>query len=347
MSLSLRKKYLMSLKQASQHEPIYGVSGLYQSDPALTRTDDAVGMSWSMVNNEIVSDFDNVFPYNEMVRETVDGNVMVYVPAIYWRFTKNVDGYIASVAVSKSPFIANNGEVVGYTDAFYYSAYNGSVENSKLVSKTGKAVQYQTWHSQFRTYAQANGTGYQLPDLEHLRILQMLWLIEFATKNSEAVMWGLAGYGNTNTGATDNLTKPSGQTGYRGSMRWHYIEDLVGNGYDFIDGIYGLYVTDNPSQFGQQAGISFTGTNITDSYELSALGFADESKPLLIVPKECVSNNSYNTYFCDANKMESGNNSYFYGSAETSMSSGLFYMYKKTGGGTEAYLTSRIMKRIS
>ena len=54
----------------SSSSPIYGVSGLYASAPALTRTDDAVGMSWTMSNNEISSDFDNVFPYNQMVRTT-------------------------------------------------------------------------------------------------------------------------------------------------------------------------------------------------------------------------------------------------------------------------------------
>lgn len=62
---------------------ILGVSGLYQSEPALTRTDDAVGLSWTMNNNIISSDFDDKFPYNLMQRETIDGDVFVYIPAIY------------------------------------------------------------------------------------------------------------------------------------------------------------------------------------------------------------------------------------------------------------------------
>ena len=69
----------------SAQAKIYGVSGLDDSSPILTRTDDAVGMSWTMSNNEISSDFDSVFPYNEMVRETIDGHVFVKVPAMYWQ----------------------------------------------------------------------------------------------------------------------------------------------------------------------------------------------------------------------------------------------------------------------
>lgn len=45
-------------------EPIYGVSGLYQESPALTRTDDSVGLSFAINSGTgaISSDFNSVFP---------------------------------------------------------------------------------------------------------------------------------------------------------------------------------------------------------------------------------------------------------------------------------------------
>ena len=48
---------------------IYGVSGLYDENPTLTRTDNAKRMGYTInQDGTISSDFDNVFPFNEMER---------------------------------------------------------------------------------------------------------------------------------------------------------------------------------------------------------------------------------------------------------------------------------------
>ena len=334
----------MSIRQpATEQQIILGVTGLYQSSTSLTRTDDAVGMTWSMVNNEIVSDFDSVFPFNKMKKQTVDGNEMVYVPKMYWRFTKDASDYITSVAVSNMPFVAQSGQVVGQTEAFYYGAYKGSVSNSKLSSKTGVAPQYSQTRATFRTQAQANGSGYQIVDLVHTNILEMLWLIEFATKNSDSVMKGYT-YGGT-TGATDNLTKPSGQLSVGGRMRYRYIEDFIGNGYEFFDGITGYYATANPSQYADsQVGTQFSGSGIANEWNLNALGFVDETQPLLIVPKLALSNTSYNTYFCDQVTCESGERVYMRGRNSTGSYDGLCSWLSYAYTFTHASVGSRLIK---
>lgn len=326
---------------------ILGVSGLYNSTTALTRTDAAVGKTWTMTSNEITSDFDTLFPYNEMVKETVDGNAMVYVPEMYWRLGYDSSGRLTDIAVAPEEITTlSSGQVSAHSDAFYYGAYGGSWSSDTLKSASGVARQYSKTRAQFRTAAQSNGTGYQIIDVIHTRILEMLWLIEFADKQSENIMWGYTNYGG-NCGATDTLTAPSGQLANQGRMRWRYIEDFIGNGYEIIDGIVGTYVTADPSQYGdtQNVGISYTGTSI-NGYELAALQSPDSNNPLLLVPKEGVSNGSYNTYFCDYVNNPAGNYMIYRGRNSSNSSNGLFFWNASGVSYSFSDVGSRLIKTL-
>lgn len=299
---------------------ILGVSGLYQSEPALTRTDDAVGLSWTMSNNVISSDFDDKFPFNQMQRETIDGDVFVYIPAMYWRIGYDSNHYITDIAVAPAAMEVGENQILAHSDAFYYGAYGASVTDNVMHSKSGVSRKYSVTCGNFRAYAKARGAKYRQLDLYHMRILDFLWLIEFATKNSEAVMWGYTSY-NGNCGSTDSLTAPTAQLSNQGRMRWRYIEDFIGNGYEFFDGAYGLGATQDESKYGQEV------TDVTYSayggYCLSALKI-DEKYPLLAVPGSYVSNSNYNTYFCDYVSCYSGGYVYCRGRYSSNADDGLF-----------------------
>lgn len=319
--------------------PVYGVSGLYQSDPVLTRTDDAVGMSWTMNDNIISSDFDNVFPYNQMVRETIDGDVFVKIPAMYLRIGRNSNGYITDLAVSEDKMIVDENQVVVHVDAFYYGAYGASVSDGKMYSKTGVVRQYSTTRANFRTYAKARGEKYRQLDLAHMRVLDFLWLIEFATKNSESVMWGYTGYGQS-CGATDSLTVPSGQLTSQGRMRWRYIEDFIGNGVEFFDGLTGYAATDDASKYNDNSTGDLTFPSVNGAC-LSALKI-DASKPLLAVPGATVNNSNYNTFFCDFARLD-GAAVYCRGRLGAGADNGLFCVYSYNAGNSYAFLGSRLL----
>lgn len=321
-------------------KPIYGVSGLYQSDPVLTRTDDAVGMSWTMNDNIISSDFDNVFPYNQMVRETIDGDVFVKIPAMYWRIGFDSNYNITDIAVSEGEMPGSENKVFVHTDAFYYGAYGASVTDNVMHSKSGVARQYSTTIADFRTYAKARGTKYRQLDLYHMRVLDFLWLIEFATKNSDAVMQGYPIY-NKNCGATDSLTVPSGQLSNGGRMRWRYIEDFIGNGYEFFDGACGLGATQDESKYGQQV-TDVTYTQFANRYCLLALKISG-SYPLLAVPGGEVNNNNYDTYFCDYLYCLSGNFVYYRGRGGGGSLAGLFSWIYTHISSTSGNVGSRLL----
>lgn len=321
-------------------KPIYGVSGLYQSDPALTRTDDAVGMSWTMNDNIILSDFDNVFPYNQMVRETIDGDVFVKIPAMYWRIGFDSNYNITDIAVSEGEMPGSENKVFVHTDAFYYGAYGASVTDNVMHSKSGVARQCSTTIADFRTYAKARGTKYRQLDLYHMRVLDFLWLIEFATKNSDAVMQGYP-FSVKNCGATDSLTVPSGQLSNGGRMRWRYIEDFIGNGYEFFDGACGLGATQDESKYGQQV-TDVTYTQFANGYCLSALKISG-SYPLLAVPGGEVNNSNYDTYFCDYLYCLSGNFVYYRGRGAGGSLAGLFSWIYTHMSSTSGNVGSRLL----
>jgi len=321
----------------STSSPIYGVSGLYDSSTTLTRTDDAVGMSWTMSNNEISSDFDSVFPYNQMVRETINGNVFVKVPAIWWRIGYDSNNYITDIAVSKDEMTPGTGQVVYKSGAFYYGAYKGATENSVLVSKSSKTPDQSVPRAQERTRATSNGTGYQLLDLVHSRILEFLWLIEFADKKSRNIMIGLTN-SNYTTGATDNLTAPSGQLGTSDRMRYRYIEDFVGNGFEYVDGIANYYVSDNPANYSEDMSATGTAFSLLGAGTLAAIQIINTNNPLLAPPAYLVAN-TITAYFCNRVSI---NTVVIKGTANTNSYVGVFYW----SGETANYMNLRTSSRL-
>lgn len=318
---------------------ILGVSGLYQSAPALTRTDDAVGKTWTMSNNVISSDFDSLFPYNLMKRHTIDGDEFVFIPELYLRIGHDANGLLTDVAVAPLEMTAGENQVVVHVDAFYFGAYGASVSGGKMYSKSNVARQGSVTCGNFRTYAKARGAKYRQLDLYHMRVLDFLWLIEFATKNSDAVMQGYTSYNGT-CGATDSLTVPSGQLSNGGRMRWRYIEDFIGNGYEFFDGAYGLGATQDESKYGQT--VTDVEYSAYSGYCLSALKVS-EAYPLLAVPGGYVSNGNYNTYFCDYVYSTSGACVYYRGRGSTSASDGLFRWSSYGSSLASGYIGSRLL----
>lgn len=296
---------------------IYGVSGMYSSTVALTRTDDAVGMSYTINSDGTInSDFDNVFPWNrtELVTDE-NGNEFVSFPTMYFRVGVDSSKRITDIAVSG---VAHDDGNTWYEVApFWYGRYGAYLNGTLLESKSGLTRTASTTRANFRTYAKNNGDGYHQLDLYHRTVLMFLWWIEWATKNSQNVMTGcIYGTGTTGgsaavaTGGTDSLTTPSGYELTRQQMRYHYIEDFVGNYMEWVDGVYmgraGTsyydYATADPSKFGDtttnHTKLAYP-CNVSYSYATIAAFGWDVNNPFLCTPTAAVNNSSYNTYFCD------------------------------------------------
>ena len=142
-----------------------------------------------------------------------------------------------------------------YIDVGRYNATLGT--SSRMESKTGKVAMISTPMTTMRSQAKANGSGYQLLDIHAVDALQTLFLIEFATLNSQDVMKGeldnLSGNGNQVCGVGTNHSGSSGFATSNGPMDYRGIENLYGNVYQCIDGVNitgsRAWVCDNPENY--------------------------------------------------------------------------------------------------
>lgn len=295
--------------------PVYGVSWVNDASTTMTRTDDAVGMAYSIDTStgKITSDFDSVFPYNQMKRQVIGGNTFVYIPAMWFRVIADSDKKITSIAVSETQ---GEGDNWYQTRPFYYGAYGASSNGSVLKSVSGATRLGNITRAVARQRARAVGTGYHQRDLYSGTILMFLWWIEFANKNSSNIRSG-AEYGKK-TGNTDLIYNEeeganfcvSGSVTSTSQMVWHGIEDYIGNGCEWEDGITGngteggtQYVSDDYTLYDDYSSTSkmsaLSYNSPATTYKcLTALGW-DETKPFLCQPIDARNDTGYYSGFCD------------------------------------------------
>jgi hypothetical protein len=300
--------------------PIYGVSWTNDTTTTMTRTDDSVGKTYAINSSTgaISSDFNSVFPWNEteIITDTA-GNKFLHFPDMYFRIGKDANGDINSVAVSKTQGSDGNWYKCDSFDYGIYGGsfdYGGSLNEIKLESKTGQTRLASATRAQFRTFAGNNsetGYTYHQLDLKHKIVTMFLWWIEWATKDSSTIMTGhISGSPSSSgvrvsTGGTDSVTTPSGYNINTWQMRYHYIEDFIGNQWEFIDGIYAGttsvadYVTDNPAYFSDST-TNMTQLSWVDPASNCIMAFGmDDNKPFLVMPTKTTGATDYTQAFCD------------------------------------------------
>ncbi len=183
---------------ADRAASIFGVSWNKGSSPVLTRTDDAVGLvaAAGVDMTPVTNHFDGAEIFGEMAEVTdAFGNTFIRIPKCYIRKTDGV-GY-KTWQISKKNFPGAylpwcfwdfvHGHALPYVDVGKYPA---SVSAGKMQSVANVYPAINTNIVDFRTYARANGPGYQQIDLHVVDLLQTLFYVEFATLNSQAIMAG-------------------------------------------------------------------------------------------------------------------------------------------------------------
>jgi hypothetical protein len=231
---------------------------------ALTYTDDAAGMAPSRGNDGeyVKGDLELCFPWNRIkpcllkngevvgylnpnnFAEFIDGraaditsgdagDVMIEIPRFYYKISRVGDFVDIKVSNVKQEGFTDwafsyNGEV---KDRFYVGAYLGYVDgNNKLRSLSGKTVTGELTIGQFRTAAQANGTGYEQLSFNKLTALQVLFVLQFKNLNSQAALGaGLTGDDFKPTGANDTNGMNYGTTSAATQVKFNGIEDFWGN----------------------------------------------------------------------------------------------------------------------
>lgn len=260
-----------------------------------------------------------------------NGQVMVEQPKFYYRVvplkTEKIDGADgyhlrkARYYISDTPragfkvhpaFVCNDIEV----DKIYLSAFEGCIydvsantylfndekivdfDNGKLSStadtKPCSGRNQLLTIANVRKIAQSRGTGWGLMTIKSLSATQLLFVIEYATFNSQSALGnGIISKQDgspANTGATVSIGSESGSTGENLAISYRGEENLWGNISSFVDDLniynygYGLvYISDLGLSENQNTGIIYSDTT---GY-ISAFGYSPRFD-WLFVPSETI-----------------------------------------------------------
>lgn len=181
---------------------IFGVHWDKTSSPELTRIDDSEGLAADVgVDGELVkNDFDRMPIYSEIAEVEDDySNRFMRIPKFYIQKSNGKNHLIIRISKTRYPgfylpyvfWDFKNSQELDYFD---FGKYNASLSGDKLESKPSKHPLTKKSIVNFRTYAKNNNdsevTGYQQLDVHAVDVVQTLFTVEFATLNSQSVMYG-------------------------------------------------------------------------------------------------------------------------------------------------------------
>ena len=192
------------------------------------------------------SPFDNLYPWNGVVRETVDGNEVVKIPKFWYKIEKTNSKLSIQIAdapragFNVSPAHRARGSYPEQ-DYVYIGRYH-SDSNYKSIS--GVIPIANITRATARTNQAAIGNGYHQLDFSLWVTIWMLYLVEFANWNTQSMIGYNCGNNSSkqNTGSTDTMpyhtgTMQASKTTYGVGVQYRYIEDPWGNVLDWCDGI--------------------------------------------------------------------------------------------------------------
>lgn len=289
---------------------IWGVSGLGNEDPILTRTFDNVGKNFmaNMVTGEISTGFDTEFNFETVVQ---DGNTMIKIPTFYKRIDTITNNQITAFSISKTKV---NDDFVPYP-CFVKQDGSGAVMDYILVSKgkatgtsskatcvSGSSPLTNVTRSAMRTAARANGAQWQQYDWMVHQLIRDLFCVVFATTNTQSIFSGATTGGNKQTvGTTWDMSSPCGWNLTTKQCRFFGLEDIFGNVWDWCDGITfdgsSMYSTTDPTQFSDSV------SNMTLSGSRGSGGWIascsyNTNQPFLNF-STATGPGSQSTYYCD------------------------------------------------
>ena len=125
-------------------------------------------------------------------------------------------------------------------DVVYVGAYKASANGTKLYSCSVQSPLVSQTIGTFRTYAHNRGTGYEQMTFYVRTFLCCAYILRFGNLNSQAAV----GHGYVNgsvsgtTGATNSQGMNYGTTSQTTQIKCLGIEDLWGNVYEWVDGIF-------------------------------------------------------------------------------------------------------------
>lgn len=172
-----------------------------------------------------------------------DGNVMVQIPKFYVKFTTVSSLKTAEISpIAKSGFVVHPAFIKAgvEVDYRYYRAYKGYSNGTKLQSISGVKPTREKTIAEFRTLAVANGAGWHQLDWHLSNAVNLLYLIEYASFNSQAELGNGNSIGNnfaTTTGISNKYGNSSTSAPNDDFVSYRGIEHFFAEAWEFVDGV--------------------------------------------------------------------------------------------------------------
>jgi len=296
---------------------IYGVQWDGTSSTVWSRTDESAGFTNPVpaVNNGTGSSpFDNLMPWSGMVKSTDSAaGTLVSIPKFWYKWTRSGSTMKLQIAdkatagFSVSPAHQDRGDGSGERDVVYVGRYHCHTSNYK--SQSGGKPKASITRANARSGIHNLGSTIWQFDFAMLWTIYMLYLVEFADWNAQKTIGYGCGNnsGTENMGATDSMqyhtgTAKSNRSTYGVGCQYRWIEDLWGNVYDWVDGIYfsgsTIYGIKKPASFSDSSGGTNIGTRPTSGGYISAYGTPTASGFEWALYPSAVAG-SESTYICD------------------------------------------------
>lgn len=341
-TVSVSPSYIATINLPS--DAIYGVEWDGSSNPSWTRTDAAAGFPdpEPAVNNGTGSSpFDGILPWSGLeVVEDEDAGTLVRIPKYYYKWTRtgaSMKLQITAVPYAGfliSPAHADRGDGMGERNYVYVARYHCA---PGYKSQAGTQP-VQVTRAAARIGIHTLGTDVWQYDFAMYWTIMMLYLVEFANWNSQAVI----GYGCSENnqlfdmGLTDSMQYHTGTSAATretyGCCQYRHIEGLWDNGSDWVDGIYfsgaNIYCIKSPKNFNDTSGGILVGQRDPDMYgNISAWTNPTESGFEYALYPNASSGRTYATYVCDgSSNSQSGTLLYAGGSYGKSTFFGAFFL---------------------
>ena len=335
---------------------IYGVSWSGGTSASMTRTDDSANFTSPVIGNGTTagsSPFDNCYPWKDMKIVTKNGNTLVSIPKFWYKWTKSGSTMRLQISDRKvsgfntSPMHADRGDGKGERDVAYIGKYKCA---SDYKSKAGVAPKTSITIGAARTGISALGSGYYQHDYASFWTLRMLFLVEWATWDSQSVLENTSNFASTSniiTGKTANMSYHTGISSDGYSIQYRYVEDPWENVLEWLDGIYfsgaNMYCINNPTKFavgsnGALMGTRTTGTGYIKSWTIpTASGYGWALVPASVADSESYTHDGY--YYTS-----SGTVVYIGGARNSWELHGAFFMYTDfTASSTSTLIGTRLV----
>ena len=288
----------------------YGVSGLGNSNPALTRTYNNVGKTYSINSaaGTITTDFDNLFNFETVVQ---GGNTMIKIPVMYKHFDTITGNQVRAFSISNVKiddewqpypcFVKQDGSGA-VMDYILVSKGKATGTSSQATCVSGEAPLTGITRARMRAAARANGTGWQQFDWMVLQLIRDLFCVVFATTNSQLIFAGRTNASAAATvGGTWNISTPCGWNTTTMQNRFFGIEDVFGNVFDLCDGVTfsgsTIYSTVDYNHFTDgTSNMVNSGSRATSNGYISALTY-NTAQPFLNYPS--AASGGKTRYYCD------------------------------------------------